>query len=482
MKYTQANYIVCEASQATVYALICNSQQWPALFEPCIAVQELARSENEERIQVTAQVGGEKMTWESHRLFRKDIYGIDSTIIKPMMFIKKMKATWRVISVNQTQSVIVLEHDYDMADDITGQLESITSLEQAESFVAKAIHDNSNKELGNIRDAVKRNRDISLFGERSTSHSIICETPASNVYNVISDVSHWPKIFDACISAVSQPRVDNTQRIRIEALQSGHVVSWDTQRSYFDNSFRIDFFLPISMPFTKKMSGQWRVIPLDQQRCLLNVTRHFELLDEVTGIRDDVTTREQAEALINRFIDENAAGEMLAIKSFVEGNDATFLSFNTHYTLPHKADEIYALLSDVQQWPNILPHCDNINIIYDDTKYQEFVMGVTTAQGNESFRSIRQCDHDTLTISYFQPVPPAILNSHHGRWVVRPCATGTELIAEHSLHIDPERCRTLFDESDIKQNKQSIKTLIMKNSQATVDACSKWLHKLRAPL
>ncbi|WP_128175815.1 SRPBCC family protein [[Pantoea] beijingensis] len=477
MKYTQANSVICNAPQATVYSLICNSQQWPQLFEPCIAVETLARNEREEQIRVTALVGGEQMTWESRRVFRKEIYGIDSTIVKPMLFVKNMSTTWRVIALNQTQSLIVLEHDYTLVDEVPEHLDEVTTREQAATFVANAIEANSTKELGNIRDAVQRPDSVA---QRSTSHSIICEASAAEVYGTIADVSNWPKIFDACISAVVQERAGNAECVRIEAWQNGLAVGWDTQRSYFDDIFRIDFFLPVPMPFLKEMSGQWRVIPLDERRCILNVTRDFALLDDISDIRVDITTHEQASELINRFIDDNAGSEMLAVKEFVEKKDTTLSSFTTHYSLPFAPEEFYSLLSDIRQWPDILPHCNDVKVIYEDTKYQEFVMEIIGAGGNEHFRSIRQCDRDTLTISYFQPEPPAMLKTHSGRWLARATANGTELIAEHSVHIDPERCGVLFSDDDIQRNKQRIKALIMKNSQATVDACCHWLLNRRA--
>lgn len=476
MKYVQTNSTVCNASQAEVYSIICNSQQWPQLFEPCIAVEILDQNEQEEKIRVTALVGGEKMTWESQRIFRRDIYGINSKIIKPMLFVKNMSTTWRVIALNQMQSLIVLEHDYTLVDEIPDNRVEVATLEQAAAFVANAIETNSTKELGNIKEVVHRSV---LTKQQSTTHSIICEAPAANVYNIIADVSNWPKIFDNCISTVIKERIGNTEQVQIKAWQNGQVVSWDTQRSYFDDIFRINFVLPIPMPFLKEMSGQWRVIPLNKCRCILNVTRDFALLDDISGIRADITTHEQARELINHFINDNAGSEMLAVKEFVEKNDTTISSFTSSYSLPFTPEEFYSLLSDIHKWPDILPHCTDVKVIYEDAKYQEFVMEIIGDSGNEHFRSIRQCDRDTLTISYFQPEPPALLKKHSGRWVMQARGGRTEIIVEHSIHIDSERCSVLFSDDDIKRNKQRIKALILKNSQSTIDACCHWLQKHR---
>lgn len=474
MKHTQSSSIVCNAGQAAVYAVICDSQRWPDLFEPCQAVEAIARDADGEHIRLTALVGGHPMQWESKRTFRREIFGIDTQVVKPMALVASMATTWRVIALNGVQCLLVLEHDYSLVDDVAGLVPGVTTRAEAEAFVAGAIHANTTKELGNIRDAVEGRRQAA-DGVRTTSHSITCAAPADKVYAIIADAANWPKIFDACVSAVAEPRDGNRELVHIEALQNGQVIGWDTLRTYHDNILRIDFHLPVPMPFLAEMSGQWRVIPVGEDRCVLNVTRRFVLLDDVRGIRAGVETREQAADIVNRFIDDNAAGEMLAVKSFVERDDASFSAFNARYTLPYPPEQVYDVLSNVRDWPQVLPHCDGVKVIYDDAVNQEFVMDIATAHGQEQFRSIRRCDRDALAISYFQPVPPVLLSSHSGRWLVRPQGSGTELVSEHQVHLNAARCAEQFGDTDVRRNKQRIRELIQKNSKATADACARWL-------
>jgi len=409
-------------------------------------------------------------------VFRREIFGIDTRVSKPITLVQDMATTWRVIALNDAQSLLVLEHDYTLLDDVAGLVDGVNTQAEAEAFIAGAIHKNSTKELGNIRDAVQ-GAQAAVDGIRSTSHSIVCKVPAAEVYAIIADAANWPKIFDSCVSARAEPRQGNTELVHIEANQAGKVIGWDTLRTYHDSIFRIDFHLPVPMPFLKEMSGQWRVVPLDANRCVLNVTRRFVLLDDVRGIREDVTTRKQASSVVNRFIDENAGAEMQAVKSYVERKDTSYSSFSARYTLPFPPEQVYGVLSNVRQWPDVLPHCDSVKIIYDDAVNQEFVMEIAAAHGKEHFRSIRRCDHEALAISYFQPEPPALLHTHSGRWIVRAAGNGTELVSEHAVHLNSERCAAQFDDQDVHRNKQRVRELIMKNSKATADACATWLGK-----
>ena len=320
MMLTQSHSILCGAAQAAVYDVICNSSRWPERFEPCIAVEAIERSTEAEHVRITARVGGTPMTWESRRHFRRSIFGIDSQVLKPMPLVKRMSTSWRVVAVNASQCLLVLEHDYEIVDDVAGQVDGVHTREQAEAFIADAIHENSTIELRNIRDAANRAAVGSAdpLANRTTSHSILCNAPASKVYSVIADVANWPRIFDACVSASVVSRDADRSLVRIEALQGGKRVSWDTSRAYYDNIFRIDFHLPVPMPFMRYMNGQWRVVPIDYKRCVLHVTRNFALLEKVDGIRDDVGTHAEAEAVVMRFVEENAEAEMQAIRSFVE--------------------------------------------------------------------------------------------------------------------------------------------------------------------
>ncbi|NRR31896.1 SRPBCC family protein [Oxalobacteraceae bacterium] len=482
MTHTQSHSIVCNAPAAAVYAVICQSEHWPKLFEPCLAVEVLERSDAEELIRVTARVNGEPMSWESRRAFRREIFGIDTQVIKTMQFVESMQTSWRVVQLNPAQSVLVLEHEYSILPDVAGQNPEVETQEQARAFIARAISANSTRELGNIRDALEQGSAPAaqeVARSRSTSHSTLCHASAPEVYALIADAGNWPKIFDSCVSATAGARLGNSELVHIEAMQEGKVVGWDTLRRYHDDIFRIDFHLPVPMPFLQEMRGQWRVIPIDGGSCVLNVTRYFELLDDVSGIREGITTHAQASALVNRFIDDNAGTEMQAVKSFVENRDAAFSAFSARYTLPYAPDQVFEVLADASRWPEVLPHCSGVSIIYDDGQNQEFVMDINTAHGTEHFRSIRKCERAALEISYFQPKPPALLRTHSGRWLLRACGSGTEVTSSHVVQLNPLRCAEQFDDADLRRNKQRVKELVMKNSKATVEACGRWLDQIK---
>jgi aromatase len=141
---------------------------------------------------------------------------------------------------------------------------------------------------------------------------------------------------------------------------------------------------------------------------------------------------------------------------------------------------VYAVLADAAQWPDVLPHCESLQMVYDDAQYQEFLMRVRTPRGAETFRSIRRCNADDLSIHYFQPEPPAVMRTHHGSWQVRSAPGGAQVIGQHSIQLDGDACVAAFGEVDTLAHKRRIKALVVANSGATIEACTRWLEAREA--
>lgn len=480
MQHTASHSILCNARRDRVFELIRRSVDWPQVFEPCLSVNVLETALNFERIEVSARVGGLAMSWESSRRFIPEVCGIDSTLIRPMKLVRAMTASWRVLHVNAEQCLLLLEHAYDLETEIAGQVEGVESAADAQRFIEAAIDANSRTELGNIKAAVEVEREFAapVALDQHSSFSVVCEAPADSVYAVVRDTSLWPRIFDACLSATRLEGEAAQETVRIEALQEGRRVAWNTQRTYFDAIRRIDYYLPVPMPFLAAMRGQWRVVPLGAQRCLLTVDRHWRLLDDVRGVREGVETVAEASAIFDAFVNDNARAEMQAISHYVKGDREPCIAFTNTHDLPFPPGAVYEVLANIAAWPDVLPHCEAIEVMYDDTSYQEFSMRVRTPRGSESFRSIRRCDADGLTITYFQPNPPAVLRSHQGSWQVRSHGGGTRITTRHSVQLDAGECAASFGDTDPRLHKERVKSLLTTNSGATVAACVAWLKRV----
>ena len=309
-------------------------------------------------------------------------------------------------------------------------------------------------------------------------HSIICHTLAQNVYQVICDTAKWPELFEACVKAEVLEQGENYELVRITAQEHEREMVWDTYRTLLDEVNGVDFYLPTPMPLLKSMQGRWRAIQLDRNSSLLLVERSFEVKDEVSGLIDGVTTPEEAVDFMMQFIERNSHKEMLAIKNLVEvdnSEDEFSFAFESSRIIPFQAEDIYHLLADVANWSNLIPHCQTIDLLYDDGSNQEFIMEVGTPYGNERVRSIRRCHQDILSIEYFQPEPPPVMTRHCGSWMLNSVPDGTQVLTRHEFSLDSDACLQVFGDGNLEFYKQKLHQALETNSLNTLEYCEHYL-------
>lgn len=476
MRYTASHSVTCNAPAARVYELIRRSRDWPQVLDPCEAVTILEEGENFEHVEITARVNGEEMTWRSRRRILPEVFGVEAVIAEPMKLVEAMRTNWRVVELNIEQSVVILEHEYDLCADIAGQVAGVSSPDEASRFIESAIDANSTVELGNIKAAAER-ADTSADGrDFHLRHSVVCAAPADTVYGMIRSTETWPRIFDACLSAAPVGSDETGELVRIEAVQNGQTVSWDTRRRYFDQIRRVDYHLLVPMPFLESMHGQWRVVPLGADRCLLTVDRSWRMLPDVTGIRTGVATVVQAAALVTGFVNGNAEAEMRSIKAFVEDKTDTLTCITSRFSLPYPPDQVYSVLADAPTWSELLSARQTLELLHDDRRHQEFALGVNTSQGVQRVRIVRHCDVETLTIEDFMPELPAMLRANTGTWRVLGAGAGSELIAKRTVVLDEQACAKTFGTDDLRVQKARMREVLEADNRKVADGCARLLN------
>ncbi len=463
--------VVCNAPAATVHDLISRTSEWPRLLGPCEAVTVLESDGPTELVEITARLQGVGMSWQSRRTVRPEVLGVDAELVRPMPLVASMRTTWRVVAVNDEQCVLLLEHDYRLCDDITGLVDGVHTRAEAARFIAASIDVNSERELADFKAAAER-AGAPSGRDRALRHSIVCAAPADEVYAVVRNAANWPLIFDACVAATRVGGDDTTELVRIDALQDGATISWETRRHYTDAIRRIEYELPVPMPFLESMSGQWRVIPLTADRCLLTVDRRWRLLADVTGIRPGVNTVDQAAEVVDGFVDGNAEAEMLAIRDFAENRSAALATVVVRATLPHPPDEVLAALFPLVGTADLLTGRPAGTVRYQDAVHDELV---AQPRGEAALRVVRTRDERSLSIDVCQPGPPRGIAARWGRWRVRATPGGSEVVARQSARVDAGALAAAADRADVPEKKRRLRELLERDSRATLDACARAL-------
>lgn len=132
-----------------VYTRLEDVSRWSQMFAPTIHGCELSRTDGKQTIQLWATANGEPKTWVSERLLdpvARRITWHQTAAAKP---VATMSGAWSVTPAAAGLSVVELLHTY-TADDGTAE-----SLE----WIARAVGDNSNKELVALKTACEREQD-----------------------------------------------------------------------------------------------------------------------------------------------------------------------------------------------------------------------------------------------------------------------------------------------------------------------------------
>lgn len=475
MTIVLSHALVCRAEPWRVFSIIATPEDWPALFEPCLAVDIINRTNGVEQIEVTATVNGRPHTWQSRRTLDQASLKIDAEMTAPFALVAAMRTRWRVYGLGKQESLLVLEHNCDLVPQVDGQIAGVETRVQAENWVKTAINTNSAIELENIRQHAERligtakGRD----GLYQASHMVICEAPADLVFPLVADPSRWPDLFKACLAVEALPSENEWQIVRIHADQGGSTTSWTTRRRVDDDAFIVDFELIDPMPYTAAMSGRWRVVPLGPEQCLLAVDRTWSIADPVAHLRSDITNTRDAAAFVAQFVETNARCEMEAIAAMAaSGHTATMLFVETQVDVEVSADKIYRALVNAAAWPSFAPHCRSLRVSFDDGIHQELQFEIETLTGDkETIRSFRVCDHINRSISFVQVEPPRALDRHHGSWSIKPTANGARVTCHHFA--TPKQTFVAGPEAKRwkSQHDETLRKTIEANSQAIVMAC-----------
>jgi len=295
-----------------------------------------------------------------------------------------------------------------------------------------------------------------------TCHSIQVSCSADKAFEFCLNVSRWPEVFPPCLDAKVLDESDTVQNIHLTARANDQVFSWKSTRHLDRNNRSIRFSQVKVSPLVNYMHGTWTVEQNDLG-CEIALTHDFEVKDSVKGLVEGVNSSDDATAFMLKSVEDNSHRELAAIKRELERANMVH-EFSETLVIPYSKNAIYQLLRDASQWPWLLPHCNSVDMHYQDPTYQEFTMCVQVGDIEEKIRSIRFLKGDSL--EYFQPAPPPALTEHQGRWTLTETDGGIEVESWHSITLNPE----FWKDTTIDAAKQKVETAINKNSMGTMQA------------
>jgi aromatase len=291
-------------------------------------------------------------------------------------------------------------------------------------------------------------------------HVVFVNAPAQVAFDICLGVVRWPEIFPPCLDASVVQETDSMQRISLIARANETVLRWESVREIDRAARRISFSQVKPSALLEFMRGTW-IFEANGDQCRITLAHEFEVKSNVAGLVEGVATKDDAIAFMRKTVDVNSTRELHAISAHLE-RMAWRHEFQESMLINQPKGAIYQLLRDAASWPWLLPHCNAVQMLYEDPVNQEFVMSVRVGEQDERIRSIRKLHGDS--IEYFQPEPPPSLTEHQGRWSLRETDAGVEVTAWHGVVLAPA-----FWSGRLREDaKQQVQNAINRNSLATM--------------
>lgn len=296
----------------------------------------------------------------------------------------------------------------------------------------------------------------------NTEHQVEICAPAEDVFDLIADISRWPRVFPPSVHLEYVERGERSERIRIWATANGVVKTWVSRRDLDRERLSVRFVQEVSQPPVAGMGGEWLISPLPGGRTRLRLLHDFQAVGESA---ENVSWIQSA-------IDGNSRQELAALKATAERqheHGELELTFSDTVQINGAARSVYDFIYQAGQWKERLPHVTRVVLEEDNPNVQILEMDTQTADGSvHTTKSVRICFPHSRIV-YKQTTLPALMSVHTGEWVIRENGTGCSITSVHSVVVKPEAISVVLgDGATVAEARAFLRKALGGNSATTM--------------
>ncbi|MFJ4717480.1 aromatase/cyclase [Streptomyces sp. NPDC088785] len=311
---------------------------------------------------------------------------------------------------------------------------------------------------------------------REVEHEITIGAPAAAVYDLLADVTNWPRVFPPTIHVDRVEADGDQERIQIWATANGEPKNWSSRRTLDAAGLRITFRQEVSAPPVHHMGGTWIIEPLGEN------TSRVRLLHDYSAIGDDPHDL----LWIERAVDKNSRSELAALKDNVEqvhAADAEELTFSFVDTvrIDGTAKDAFDFVNEAHLWAERLPHVATVRLTEDTPGLQELEMDTRAKDGSTHTTKSYRVVFPHHKIAYKQVTLPALMTLHTGEWTFQETAEGTLASSQHTVTLNTANiARILGDDATVADARAYVHTALSTNSSATLAHAKAHAEQLKA--
>jgi len=303
---------------------------------------------------------------------------------------------------------------------------------------------------------------MSQSGSREVEHEITVSAPATDVYRLIAEVHHWPRIFPPTIHVERLEHSREEERIRIWATANGEPKNWTSRRTLDPEGLRITFRQEISTHPVAAMGGTWIIEPLTVDTSRVRLLHDYRAVDDAP----------ENMAWIDEAVDRNSRAELAALKTNVELAHASAgltFSFEDSVRIAGSAKDAYAFIDEANRWPERLPHVATVRFSEDSPGLQSLEMDTRAKDGSVHTTKSYRVTFPHHRIAYKQVTLPALMTLHTGCWTFEERDGGVVVTSQHTVTLNTANiARILGGTATVGDAEEYVRTALSTNSRATM--------------
>ncbi|MFC9914437.1 aromatase/cyclase [Streptomyces sp. NPDC059862] len=306
---------------------------------------------------------------------------------------------------------------------------------------------------------------------KAVEHEVVIAAPATAVYQLISKVANWPRIFPSTIHVDRVETKGREERIRIWETVNGEARTRTTHRVFDPYGLRIEFREEEPGPLLASLGGTWIIEPRSATES------RVRLLHDYRAVDDDPAGL----ARVLEEVDRNSRSELATLKSNVEfahaATDLTF-SFTDTVQINGSAKDVYDFINDAHRWQERLPHVARVRLTEDTPGLQYLEMDTRAKDGSTHTTASYRVTFPHRAIAYKQVTLPALLTLHTGIWKFKDNDDGVAASSQHTVVLNTDNItKILGPDADVAQARDYVRTALSTNSTATLHHAKDYAEK-----
>ncbi|MFI6350045.1 aromatase/cyclase [Streptomyces sp. NPDC050560] len=149
-------------------------------------------------------------------------------------------------------------------------------------------------------------------------HTVTVNAPAAIVWEVLADVEGYADIFPPTQKAEVIERGPGYEVARLHVDVAGETTSWTSRRDLDEERRVIAYRQLETAPIVGSMGGEWRALPLAEDRTQLVLTHDFVPREPVDGLVAGRLTPDEARRTLEAAVERNSVADLNAVRDQAE--------------------------------------------------------------------------------------------------------------------------------------------------------------------